>query len=197
MKIKILILLSFLFLTQFTVKSQSKFTLDTKSELIIDGTSTVSGWSVTATEITGQLQIPKGFKAKVGASIFTNISFSFLVENMESGRGPIMNSKIKTALKSDINPSIEFNGTSSKITSVKDNLFVVEIKGTVNVAGVKQNLVVLADCNYNAASQSFTLEGNKDVTMSMFQIEKPTAFFGKLQTMDELNVKFKFNFLKN
>lgn len=197
MKTKILILVAFLFLTQFNTTAQSKFTLDSKSELKINGKSTVSDWSVTASEPAGQLQIPKGFKPKVGASIISNLSFSLLVEKMESGRGPIMNSKIKSALKSDANPSVQFNGTSSKITSIKDNLMVVEIQGTINVAGVKQNLVVVTNCNYKSGAQSFTLEGNKDVTMSMFQIEKPTAFFGKLQTMDLLNVVFKFNFIKN
>ena len=44
--------------------------------------------------------------------------------------------------------------------------------------------------------KTISFEGNKDITMSMFNIVRPTAFFGKLKTMDGLNVKFNMSFTK-
>ncbi len=197
MKIKVLILFAFMLSVSVKSIAQEKYTIDSKSEMKVDGSSTVSDWSVSVVDLKGQLNSSKAIKLKKGTALFGSLSFSFEVEKMESGRGPIMNSKIRSALKNDEHPIVSFTSKENKITEVNGNSFVMEIKGTIEVAGVKQIVLVKANCNYNAAAKTITMEGNKDITLSMFKIEKPTAFFGKLQTMDELNVKFNLNFTKN
>lgn len=197
MKIKVLILFALMLTVGVKSFAQEKFALDSKSEMKVDGSSTVSEWSVSVADIKGQLNATKAIKLKKGAALFSSLSFSFEVEKMESGRGPIMNSKIKSALKNDQHPTVSFTSKENKITAVNGSSCVVEISGTLEVAGVKQVVIVTANCKYNAAAKTISMEGNKDITLSMFKIEKPTAFFGKLQTMDELNVKFNLNFTKN
>ena len=120
----------------------------------------------------------------------------FHLQEMESGRGPIMNNKVKKALKSSEHPMVNYNSTENKIVSVKDKSFVLESKGEIEIGGLKKPFSFLLNCSYNEEIKTISFEGNKDITMSMFNIVKPTAFFGKLKTMDELNVKFNMSFTK-
>lgn len=180
----------------FGIQAQTKYSLSDTSKMKVDGLSTVSEWSVEMIEAKGSLVLIDTFKIEVGASLYSKLLFEFPVDKMESGRGPIMNSKIKTALKSSENPTVNYNSTENKITIVADNKFVLESKGTIEVAGVVKPFKVLFNGFFDNELKTISFEGNKDITMSMFSIEKPTAFFGQLKTMDELNVKFNVSFTK-
>ena len=196
MKFKIFSLFIVLLLVNISVAAQTKYLLAENATMKVDGTSTVSDWSVEVKEAVGFFTLINDVKMEVGAGIYSNLEFSFLVEKMESGRGPIMNSKIKKALKSTENPLVIYKSFENKIISIKDNTFVLESKGTIAVAGVEKPFEVILNGSFDAEMNAISFEGNKDVTMSMFNIVKPTAFFGKLQTKDELNVKFNLSFTK-
>lgn len=191
MKNRLVVTLALFMAMTFMTQGQQKLIFQTTSELKIDGTSTVSDWSVNATNIKGDLVLINGFKIKKGGTLYSNLALSFPVEKMESGRGPIMNNKIKSALKSDEHPNVVYNSSENKILSINGSSFVLTSKGTIEVAGVKKQIEVTLNCNYDEKLQTLVMEGEQNVTMSMFQIEKPTAFFGKLQTMDALKVTFK------
>ena len=180
----------------FGIQGQTTYSLSENAEMKIDGTSTVSDWSVDVQEAVGSFTLLNEVKIEVGASLYSNIEFSFPVDKMESGRGPIMNSKIKKALLSEENPSIIYKSKENIIISVNENNFVLESKGTITAAGVEKPLEVSFNGTFDPEMNTISFEGNKDVTFSLFDIVKPTAFFGKLRTMDELNVKFKVSFTK-
>ena len=103
--------------------------------MIVDGSSTVSDWSVSIRKAKGNFLIIDNFKIEIGASLYSNLKFEFLVDEMESGRGPIMNNKVKKALKSSEHPMVNYNSTENKIVSVKDKSFVLESKG-IHLRGV-------------------------------------------------------------
>ncbi|ALJ05354.1 hypothetical protein APS56_09545 [Pseudalgibacter alginicilyticus] len=193
MKNKLLIALVFLMVITTMTQAQHKLIFQTTSELKIDGTSTVSDWTVNASDIKGDLVLLKGFKPKEAGSLYATLTLSFPVEKMESGRGPIMNNKIKSALKSDEHPNVIYNSSENKIIAINDSSFILTSIGIVEVAGVKKPMEVNLNCTYDKKRQTLVMEGEQNLTMSMFQIEKPTAFFGKLQTMDALKVSFKIH----
>ncbi|WP_111707268.1 hypothetical protein [Lutibacter citreus] len=196
MNIKIIKLFVTLFLLNYGIQAQTTYTLSENAAMKIDGTSTVSDWSVEVLKATGSFTLINDFKIEVGAILYSNLEFSFPVDKMESGRGPIMNSKIKKALKSTETPSIVYKSTENKIVSITDSTFVLESKGTIAAAGVEKPFSVSLNSSFDTELNTISFEGNKDVLMSMFNIVKPTAFFGKLKTKDELNVKFKVSFTK-
>ncbi|TYA86832.1 YceI family protein [Seonamhaeicola marinus] len=177
-------------------QAQIKYSLSEESKMKIDGSSTVSDWSVDVLEPSGTFIMDKAIKIEEGAALYTTLEFSFPVEKMESGRGPIMNSKIKKALKSAENPNVIYNSTENKITSVTDDSFVLESKGTIKLAGIEKPLEVTFNGTFNSSLSTISFKGSKGVTFSMFDIVKPTAFFGKLQTKDDLNVTFNVSFTK-
>ncbi|WP_282135568.1 hypothetical protein [Seonamhaeicola maritimus] len=196
MNTRIFKLLVLLLSINFGMQAQTEYKFSENAEMKIDGSSTVSDWAVEVQEATGSFTLVNEVKMEVGASLYSTLEFSFPVEKMESGRGPIMNSKIKKALLSEANPSVTYTSTENKIISVDGYNFVLESKGIISAAGVEKPFEVSFDCIFDAAMNTFSFEGNKDLTLSMFDIVKPTAFFGKLQTKDELNVKFKVSFTK-
>ncbi|TXG35206.1 YceI family protein [Seonamhaeicola maritimus] len=196
MNTRIFKLLVLLLSINFGMQSQTEYKLSENAEMKIDGSSTVSDWAVEVQEATGSFTLVNEVKMEVGASLYSTLEFSFPVEKMESGRGPIMNSKIKKALLSEANPSVTYTSTENKIISVDGNNFILESKGIISAAGVEKPFEVSFDCIFDAEMNTISFEGNKDLTLSMFDIVKPTAFFGKLQTKDELNVKFKVSFTK-
>tara|TARA_B110000908_G_C10234595_1_gene442575 strand:+ start:279 stop:872 length:594 start_codon:yes stop_codon:yes gene_type:complete len=197
MKSNRLILFTFLLLANLGVRAQTNYTLSSETaEMIVDGSSTVSDWSVSIRKAKGNFLIIDNFKIEIGASLYSNLKFEFLVDEMESGRGPIMNNKVKKALKSSEHPMVNYNSTENKIVSVKDKSFVLESKGEIEIGGLKKPFSFLLNCSYNEEMKTISFEGNKDITMSMFNIVRPTAFFGKLKTMDGLNVKFNMSFTK-
>ena len=72
----------------------------------------------------------------------------------------------------------------------------LETVGTITAAGVSKPFTVKLNGDFNAIMKTISFVGTRDVTMAMFNIVKPTAFFGKLKTKDELNVKFSASFIK-
>ena len=79
------------------IEAQTTFTLSKESTMKVDGSSTVSDWSVEVTEATGNFTTSEDIKIEVGEILYSNLEFSFPVDKMESGRGPIMDSKIKNS----------------------------------------------------------------------------------------------------
>ena len=93
-------------------------------------------------------------------------------------------------------PTVNYSSTSNKIISVENKVFVLETNGEIEIGGLKKTFTVLLNCTYDDEMKTISFVGRKDITMSMFNIEKPTAFFGQLKTMDELNVIFNMSFTK-
>jgi len=188
-----ILLLAFL-LVFLGVRAQKAYTLSKESTMKIDGSSTVSDWSVEVTDATGSFTTSE--EIKIGKILNSNLEFRFPVDKMESGRGPMMNSKIKDALISDKNPLVTFKSIENNIIAVNGDKFVLESLGTITAAGVSKPLTVTLNGFFNTEMKTISFEGSKDLTMSMFNIVKPTAFFGELKTNDELNVKFNVSFIK-
>ena len=123
-------------------KAQTSYTLAKESTMKIDGSSTVSDWSVEITEATGSLTTLKEIKIEVGEILYSNLEFSFSVDEMESGRGPIMDSKIKKALIWNLHPLVTYKSIQNKIIAVNGDKFVLESVGTITAAGVSKPFTV-------------------------------------------------------
>lgn len=195
MNSRISILLVAFVLVSLGVSAQTAYTISNESTMKIDGSSTVSDWSVELAEVTGNFTTPKDIKIEVGEMLYSTLEFNFPVDKMEGGRGPIMNSKIKTAFISDVHPLVTYKSNENKIIAIDGDKFVLESTGTITAAGVSKPLIVTLNGVFNTEMKTMSFEGSKDLTMSMFNIVKPTAFFGKLVTRDELTISFSLSCL--
>ena len=142
----------------------------------IAGTSTIHAWTTQVNNIKGNLIMTE-------ESIPQEVELEFEVATMESGRGQVMNDKIKKALSNDTHPWIKFKST--QIKSEGDHLSVL---GDLNIGGVVKPISIEVEPN----GQQYTT--TVDLTFSLFEIEPPSAMFGQIKCGDEITITFDLTF---
>ncbi|MFY0696259.1 MAG: YceI family protein [Balneola sp.] len=188
MKILAIILIGFL--TSFSVKAQSAYTLDTESStILIKGTSSLHDWEANA----------EAFEAKLTAQLneenpiasINDLIFKVDVKSINSGKG-VMDKKIYSALDEDKHPQILFN--LAEITTVSEDS--ISAKGILNIAGKDREITLKASYSI-AIDQSLIISGTKKLLMTDFGIKPPKAMLGTLKTGDEVEIVFNVILNKN
>lgn len=153
-------------------------------KIFINGTSTIHDWTSEATDIKGSAAV------NVAEGKLTNISALSLkvkVEGIESTKGRIMDNKTYNALESGDHPYITFTLASAKITPKGDKIQVVAT-GPLTIAGSTRTVQVTAMGTYQGEHIHFS--GSKDLKMTDFGIDPPTAMLGTLKTGDDITIDF-------
>jgi len=167
---------------------------DTPAEVKVTGTSTLHDWTVTSAQVS---EIPQQLTLDTGSDQLINaFGFKIAVADLDGGRGASMNTKIKTAFKSDNHPFIQYQQSqvSSKQVSADQVQFVS--KGTLTMAGLEKEVTVQVKAHKSGTQWQFT--GNYAMNMSDFEMDPPTAMFGQIKTHDPVVVHFTFNYqIKN
>jgi len=149
------------------------------------GTSNVHNWETYAENITGTFEIDRsGKKVKVIKAAKVTIP----VTSIGSGKR-LMDSKTYDALKADKYPFITF--VLKNVISI-DNVSdaqKITAAGTLSIAGVTKN-VTLNAMAVELSDGRIRLEGTKEIVLSDFGIEPPTAMFGALKTGGKVSVQF-------
>ena len=144
-----------------------------RGEAIIFQTTTITGDTVTVDEDA------------------TKIMLEIDVEGIECGRSR-MNRDLRNALKADDYPNITFvfndivsvsNGTSDP-NSVR-----LEVSGSLTVAGVTREVNVHLT-GYTFDDNRVRATGSKEIRMTDFGVEPPTAMLGLVKADNELTVHF-------
>lgn len=162
------------------IRAQSTYTVAEGSRAWVEGTSTLKNWKAEVQTFDGTLTLDEN-----GA--ITKVMFSFDVKSMEGGRGPDMNAKIYKALKSDEFPAITFEGIGATPDDVS-----LGVTGTLSLAGKKLETSVSGTVDLEAMH----ISGQKELKLSDFEIEPPSAMFGTIVCHDELILMFDLNLTK-
>ena len=194
MKNLIWILLS---ICPFLLQAQTAYHIPTDSipTINITGTSTLHGWTAAASTITNY---PESIQLSLdeGATI-DSFAFSVAVKSLDGGRGASMNGKIFNALQAEAHPEIHYQQTlPAVITKGEDGQFSLTSTGALTMAGATKEVAVEVAITEKEAGQ-IVLQGSKDLKMSDFAIEPPSAMFGQIQTNDAITVNFEFVYWKN
>lgn len=164
------ILICMLFLT--TTYAQT-YKIDTSnSKIIVEGTSNLRDWSAQVGDFSGTMEVDD-------AGNPTKVMLTMKVLSMDGGRGADMNAKIYKALKSDDYPQITFQSTSIDAGSMVAT-------GTLSMAGQTREVSVAGELDLGSAKLTTT----KDLKLSDFEIEPPSALFGQIKCKDEIKVMF-------
>lgn len=187
MKKLILIIFSFASLGLNSGLSQEMKSFAEGSEVKVDGSSTLSDWSVAVKKVEGKFSMPEGFEGGEG-QILKDLLIMCEVKSME-GRGPDMNEKIYNAFKAEEHPQIIFEAAEA-ISTVKDEEgFALKSKGNLKMAGKSQEIQL--ELKGKKTDSGFEFWGSHTVDMTQFGMEPPTAFFGSLEVAKEVKVIFK------
>ena len=156
-----------------TMAQAQSFKIDTSnSKVVVEGTSNLRDWSASVGEFSGVLELDDaGNPAKV--------KLTLQVLSMDGGRGADMNAKIYKALKSEEHPVIIFESTSIDPGTMTAT-------GTLAMAGQQKDISVQGQIDLNEGR----LTSTKDLKLSDFEIEPPSALFGQIKCRDEIKIMF-------
>lgn len=185
---RIIILLILLILTP-NLSSSQNLNLSKISEISISGTSTLHDWTMTVEEYTGSGDfIIEGHRVKDINSLTVTID----PESLKSGKTGMDKNAYK-ALETDKHRNIIFTLTETKNISTMGKLNLLQVKGDLSVAGNTKTIGFTVRCEVEGKDKVIC-SGNKDMKMTDFGVEPPTAMFGTIKTGDEINVNFKVEF---
>lgn len=144
-----------------------------RGEVIIFQTTTLTGDTVTVDEDA------------------TKIMLEIDVEGIECGRSR-MNRDLRNALKADDFPNITF--VFNEIVTVSEennnlNSVELEVSGSLTIAGVTRQINVDLT-GYTLDDNRVRAAGSKEIRMTDFGVEPPTAMLGLVKADNELTVHF-------
>lgn len=154
------------------------------STLEVNGTSTIHDWTIVAETQSGKLSFNNSEEM-----LLTALELNIEAQSLKSGKSGMDKNTYK-ALKAKEYDFVKFNLIQVNSVEQKDEqTYVLTCLGNLEVAGVTQkiNLELLLQLT----DTSIEIEGKKDLLMTDFNIDPPTAVFGTIKTGNELLIKFK------
>ena len=154
-----------------------------KSTMIIMGSSNLTEWNQFVDDVQGTIDVEQK-----GSTILNvnSLVLTIPVNGIKSGQHA-MDENAHKALKGDEHPLITYELAESSIDGTD-----VSLKGTMEVAGVKKEIVIHA--TYSSTSRLLVLSGEINLKMTDFDIEPPSALMGAMKTYDDLLLEFSLVF---
>ena len=161
-------------------------------EVHITGTSTLHDWKADCPGLTG---IPETLQI-TDKNTIDAFAFKIPVDSMDGGRGATMNKKIHAAFKSTENPFIDYKQTEPAVLSEmpESGDFNFSSKGILSMAGKDKPITVSGKGTIDKGVMMLTV--SKELKMTDFEMEPPSAMFGQIKTHDDIVVNFVFHYKK-
>lgn len=174
---------------------QTEYIPQDNSRLWISGRSNVNQFECVAREHRGEAIVFEtttltGDTVSVDIDS-TKIVIEIDVEGIECGRSR-MNRDLQNALKADDYPNITFvfdEIISTNGETGDPNTVLLEVTGSLSVAGVTREVNVHLT-GYTLENGIVRAAGNKQILMTDFNVQPPTAMLGLVKAEDELTVHF-------
>lgn len=156
--------------------AQDSFTTAAESVLTIAGTSTVHDWEVVAQSIKGSLSSTE--------ETISDLRIDVAVAEIKSERGPTMDNKMYSALKSEAHPTITFYAEEFNTNGY--------IKGILSVAGIEKEIEVQIELGKN--DDMIRVSGAYSLLFEDYDMKPPTAMFGQIVVGETVRIKFDLIF---
>jgi len=171
----------------FTVGDQGAFRSVAGSHIVVNGTSNLHDWSMTATNLSceGTFTVKDDQLQDI-----TALNFTLPVQNLKS-KEALMDSRAYKALKAE-----QFNKVTFKLSdaTVVPQQKVIKANGNLTIAGVTKQVAL--QTNYTINGNDLICKGTKVIKMSDFNIKAPSFMMGALKTGDEVSIEIVLK-LKN
>lgn len=163
-------------------------------EMHINGDSNVKSWDAAVNEVNGTLtlqNIETISAESLTAETFKNLTLTIPVKSIESGSGGLT-SNIHKYLKQKNYPNITFELNDVTNIAQQNGSLLITAQGVVNAAGKDTPVEMIVTANVQNGSIQFS--GEKQLLMTSFDIDPPTAVFGTIRSKDEFAVSFDVTF---
>ncbi|MCB0662690.1 MAG: YceI family protein [Saprospiraceae bacterium] len=167
------------------IGAQSKYNAK-KADFTILGTSNLHDWEMNCSQAT----IKGDFLVESGALTgVENVVVEIPVKSLKSEKGSIMDGKTYDALKAKEHGKIYF--TLSNVNSITKSGagYNVKASGNLKIAGYSRSVTMTVFVKV-LSNGDLEITGSKDLKMTDYKVDPPTAMFGALTTGDDVTVKF-------
>jgi polyisoprenoid-binding protein YceI len=174
-----------------TATAQNTYKLGGKSQMTLNGTSTMHDWTMTAKSFssTATMTVTKDNDL---ASIDA-LSLTLPVQNLKSTKSS-MDENAYEALNTDKYKDITFRLTSAKVTPAGDKFKIVAV-GNLTISGVTRSITMNSEASI-AADGTVSCSGSVPLKLSDFKIERPSFMFGTMSVGDALSLSYAVQFVK-
>lgn len=156
----------------------------------IYGDSNVKSWDAAVNQIDATLtlgNIETLSAENLTADAFQSLSISIPVEEIESESGGLTNN-IHKYLKGEDYPNITFELNNVTNITEQNGSLLITASGVITAAGTDNPVEMQVTANVQNGSIQFS--GEKQLLMTDFNIDPPTAVFGTIRSKDEFRVEF-------
>lgn len=155
-----------------------------ESEMTVYGSSNVRDWDMDVETINGDVT----FEENETVPSIENVTVEVPVEGIVAGRSS-MQEKAHKALKKKDYPTITFTSSDIEVSKSQENKFAVFANGELTIAGTTHDVTLKAR-GARQEDGSYAIEGEHNLKLSTFDVERPTAMFGALTVADEVQLDF-------
>ena len=168
--------------------------LNARSRLWVEGTSTVRSWTCKATTFDAAIDASGPTAPSLvmaGEKAVRTVDVTVPSEKLDCGNGT-MNEHMLKALKAKDNPTISFRLSSYDMAKAADGMH-GQLTGTLTLGGVQKPITINAVGTEEAGSLHVT--GSHEIRMTEFGLKPPTLMMGTMKVNERVKVSFDL-FLK-
>jgi polyisoprenoid-binding protein YceI len=181
-------MLLFLLIVLPAIAQPSVRLIPDQSEINIKGTSNLHDWEENVENFKVNLDLEFQEKELKGID---NVHVTLMSNSIVSDNS-IMTNKTHDALNVKKYPQIEFKLVSVDRLSSQEGKFSGTLVGDVTLAGVTKRITLTFSGVHSG--DKISIKGSKELNMSDFKIDPPTALMGTLKTGKEVTISFQLNF---
>ena len=169
--------------------AQDSFALEPRSQLWIEGGSTVNAFTCRAQNVEGYGFFEDDMAGANGHDARAEVVV--LVETFDCGKQR-MNRDFYEALKADAFPMIRFTLDEAYVIGqpdAEDRIYRLRVLGRLTLAGVTRRIEMRV-LGWPLADGRYRVTGKERLLMSDFEIDRPTALLGLIRARDRILVRF-------
>lgn len=186
--------IALLFVTGTAVAQEITLTAQESSSMIIDGDSNVHDWEAQVTEVNGTL-VFQNIEALSAENLtpesFKSLTLTIPVEGIDAESGGLKKNIHKYMEKDDY-PNVTFELNNVIEVTNQNGALLITGNGVITAKGNSYTADMQVTANIQDGSIQFT--GEKQLLMTDFGIDPPTAVFGTIRSKDEVIIKFDVTF---
>jgi polyisoprenoid-binding protein YceI len=160
-----------------------------ESFIRIEGSSNVNEFTCTSDRVNGHARV----SPNADGTEDTHVEVALPVRGLDCGKRQ-MNRDLFRTLKADEHPEIQFELIQAYIVGTAQggdgNSYQIRVEGHLTVAG-STRFIVFDTTGEMQAGNRYSIKGKKDILMTDFGLEPPTALLGLVKARDKLVVHFE------
>ena len=157
--------------------------------MTIYGSSNVRDWTMDVLEINGQVTLQSADDDN-GVPTVERLLVDVPVDSIHSERGA-QNEKAHKALQQNAQPVIYFRSETVDVSagSATDSTFSVAAQGELIMASERRTATLQAE-GTRLPNGAYRFQGEHNMLLSDYDIERPTALLGALRVADEIRIAY-------